>query len=111
MVCVQLKVYIAYIVLQNLIGLAILGGAGLRILGPLLFSGLIYLLCSYKHFKVANVLVGITLVFGVLADLYAFTHVAQVKKVAKSSEKGGHRLGPGGEQHGGHRLGPGGEQQ
>ena len=50
--------------------------------------------------------------FGILADLYAFTHVAQVKKAAKSSEKGGHRLGPGGEQrHGGHRLGPGGEQQ
>ena len=105
MVCTQVKAYLTYIVVQNLISVAFLD-RGLNIFGPIIFLGVLYLLCKYHRFTVANVLVALTVVLGVLVDLSALTRLNAVKQMAKKP----HRLGPGGTQQP-HRLGPGGTQQ
>ena len=76
-----MKVYLAYIVVQSLVSVAIMGATGLQIFGPLIFLGILYLLCKYKQFTIANVLVALTIVLGVVVDLYALSNQKAVKHV------------------------------
>ena len=79
MVCVQIKAYLVFLVIQTLISVALVGPVGLHIFGPLVFLCILYLLCKYKHFTVANVLVAVTVVLGIGVDLYALTDRRAIK--------------------------------
>lgn len=89
MFCSPMKAYIVYIIIQTIIAVAIMGTDGVQIVGPALFAGALYLLCKYKHFKVANVLVALSITLGVIADIYALTHKKAIKHVlvAKASHR------------------------
>ena len=89
MFCQQMKIYIVYIIVQSLISLAISGVAKLEIFGPLVFLGMLYLLCKYKQFTVANVLVALTIVLGIAVDVYALSNRTAVKHVLVA--QAGHR--------------------
>ena len=72
MVCLQLKVYLGYLVAQLLLSLFLFGSQRLsfgfaELLGPVLFSGVVYYLCKHKHKMAANVLVGLVVGLGVLS--------------------------------------------
>ena len=74
MVCFQLKIYIGYLVAQLLLSLFLLGSQRLsfgmtEVLGPVLFSGLLFYLCKKNHTKIANGIVGLVIVLGVLNNL------------------------------------------
>ena len=89
MFCHQMKVYLVYIVVQSLIAIAISGAASIEVFGPLVFLGTLYLLCKYKQFTIANVLVALAIVLGVIIDLYALSNRNAVKHVlvAKASHR------------------------
>ena len=77
MICLQLKIYLGYLVAQILISLFLFGNQRInfgfsQLLGPVLFAGLLHYLCKNKHMKVANVLVGVVVLLGVLSDLSLF---------------------------------------
>jgi hypothetical protein len=42
---------------------------------------MLFLLCKYKQFTIANVLVALTIVLGIAVDIYALTNRAAVKHV------------------------------
>ena len=74
MVCLQLKVYLGYLVAQLLLSLLFFGSQRLsfgfaELLGPVLFSCAVYYLCKHKHKMIANVLVGGVVSLGVLSYL------------------------------------------
>ena len=74
MVCLQLKVYLGYLVAQLLLSLFLFGSQRLRfgiieLLGPAIFAGGIHYLCKQKNRMVANVLVGLVVGLGVLNNL------------------------------------------
>ena len=105
MVCPQVKIYVTYFVIQILISVALVGSVGIHIVGPLVFTGTLYLLCEYKHYTVANVLVTIAILLGVIVDLYSLTHRNAIKRALHmqvSRKKNVHKQ---------HLLGPGGIQQ
>ena len=80
MVCPQVKIYLTYFVIQILISVVLVGSVGIYILGPLIFTGALYLLCEYNHYTVANVLVAIAIVLGIIVDLYSLTHRNAIKR-------------------------------
>jgi cell shape-determining protein MreD len=79
MVCSQIKIYMAYIVVQIIIMVMVVGPSEIKLIAPLLFIGLLYVLCQYNHKKLANILLGIIIGFGVLMDIYALTHKKLIK--------------------------------
>ena len=89
MFCIQMQVYVVFIILQTIISITMMGMSGLQIFGPLLFLGILYLLCQYKHFKIANVLLGLTIILGVFADLYILSDQTSIKHVLVA--QAGHR--------------------
>ena len=84
MVCHQLMIYVTYIIIQVFMMVAFIPQSlllGVDIINALVTSGIIYLLCQYKHYTVANVLVGIAIVFGVGTELVALTFPATFKSI------------------------------
>ena len=71
MFCKQMHVYVTYIIVQTIFSLVVFGPIKLQIFGPLVFLGILYLLCDYKQFKIANILVGLTIFLGVTVDIYS----------------------------------------
>ena len=81
MFCDQMKVYLVFILVQSILSVAIAGAASIEIFGPLVFLGVLYLLCKYKHFTIANVLVALAVVLGIIVDIYALSNQKAIKHV------------------------------
>ena len=68
----QVIIYIVYAILQIIIGITLLGSNGIpvlgELLGPLMFIGILSLLCNYKYFIIANILVGLSIMIGIFED-------------------------------------------
>ena len=81
MACVQVKIYVTYIAIQILIAISLIGRELMLadIFGPLIGGCIIYLLCSYKHYTIATVLVSIAIVLGIATDIYYFKRKDGVK--------------------------------
>ena len=90
MVCTPLKIYLVFIIVQNIISAAEFK-TGFHVLSALLNAGIIYLLCHYQHVTIANWIVGITIVLGVLVDIFALSHKGIVKKAQHEQAKHQHR--------------------
>ena len=94
MVCLQVMIYVIYIIIQTLLSVAVFGSLALgtyqtlpiHIIGPVVFTGILYLLCSYKHYTIANILLGLTIILGVLGDVYGFTHKDIIKHILQAEE-------------------------
>lgn len=71
MFCKQMQLYLTYIIVQTIFSLVVFGPIKLQIFGPLVFLCILYLLCNYKQFKIANILVGLTIFLGVTVDIYS----------------------------------------
>ena len=76
-----MKVYLVFILVQSILSVAIAGAASIEIFGPLVFLGVLYLLCKYKHFTIANVLVALAVVLGIIVDIYALSNQKAIKHV------------------------------
>ena len=77
MVCIQLKVYLGYLVAQVLLSLFLFGSQRLNfgvneLLGPVLFSVGLFYLCKHRYKNVANVLVAGVVLMGVFSNLSLF---------------------------------------
>ena len=81
MFCDQMKIYLVFILVQSILSVAIAGAASIEIFGPLVFLGILYFLCKYKHFTIANVLVALAVVLGVIVDIYALSNQRAAKHV------------------------------
>ena len=81
MVCTQIKVYIAFLVCQILITVYTVGPASIPVFGPLVLIGILYLLCKYNQFMIANVLIAINIILSALLDTYALTHEDIIKRI------------------------------
>ncbi len=76
-----MKVYLVFILVQSILSVAIAGAASIEIFGPLVFLGILFLLCKYKHFTIANVLVALAVVLGIIVDIYALSNQKAIKHV------------------------------
>ena len=92
MVCVQVYIYVIYLIIQTLFWILFFG---LKVdfvyfLVLLVFIGIIYLLCNYKYYTVANILIGISMLYGIGTDIYSLTHrefaTAERKRIANSEK-------------------------
>ena len=81
MFCDQMKVYLVFILVQSILSVAIAGAASIEIFGPLVFLGILFLLCKYKHFTIANVLVALAVVLGIIVDIYALSNQRALKHI------------------------------
>ena len=76
MICIQLKIYVIYLIIQTLFAVFFFGFDInlISIIIPILFISIIYLLCHFKYDPIANVLIGITIISGIALDIYSLTH-------------------------------------
>ena len=77
MVCLQLKVYLGYLVAQIVLSLFLFGSQRLNfgvneLLGPVIFSVALYYLCKNRYKNVANVLVAGVILMGVYTNMSLF---------------------------------------
>jgi type IV secretory pathway TrbL component len=83
--CKPLTIYITYLVFQTIILIGLLGSPAIpslaNFVSPIITSGIIYLLCKYKYFIVANVLVGLTVSLGVLSVLLCLTNLKSCRSL------------------------------
>ena len=92
MICIQALIYTIYVIIQTLILIHFFEyrfNLGYLFL-DLVFIGIIYLLCEYKYYSVANVLVGISIIYSLLVtDLYSLVN----KNFANTERKTFKQLG------------------
>jgi len=79
MVCIQMIVYVVYAIMSNIISVGMMGLGGVQIILPMILTGVIYILCDYEQGKIANILVSLVIVLGILVDLMAFTKYNAIK--------------------------------
>ncbi len=94
MACKPLHTYLVFFTVQLLLRFMLFGGGpefALHIFGAIPFSAILYFLCLYKYFTAANVLVGLTILLGIYADIFMVTHRTQVKKIMHGNYAGLHR--------------------
>lgn len=93
MVCTQIQVYVVFLVLQTLFSVSLVGRAGIRIIGPAIFIGVLYLLCKYNHLTIANILIALNIGLALIIDVYVLAdgktvkHELYVKAESKHKEK------------------------
>ena len=80
MICGPLKTYLVFFAVQLVIRYLVIGMEGTTILGVIPFAAILYLLCIYKYFTVANILVGLTILIGVYADMMMLIHSSEIHK-------------------------------
>ena len=91
MVCKSLQTYITFFIFQIFFRFLLFGGGAelaLHILGVVPLSVILYLLCSYKYFNVANTIVGLCILMGIYADIFMATHRSQLKKMVHGNFAG-----------------------
>ena len=71
MFCAQVEIYVIYIVIQTFIAIGLLGMEfnWTYILSPLITISVVYVLCKYKYYTIANTFIGTVIVFGGILDL------------------------------------------
>ena len=74
MICIQLKLYLTYLVAEILLSLLLLGNQRLKLglretIGQLVFIATIHYLCRYKYHMIGNILVGSVILLGILSNL------------------------------------------
>ena len=81
MVCLQVKIYIVYYIIQTILGIIIMGSKTTNIFGGLIGVGVIYILCKYNYTTVANVLLTLSIVLGTYVDIYGIFHPKYVQRL------------------------------
>ena len=84
MVCLQVVIYVLYIIIHSLVLVTLIGLDRINILGPLVFTGLLYVLCDYKYFTLANILVGFAILLGIFAEIFAFEYKDEIKHILQA---------------------------
>ena len=81
MVCLQVKIYIGYYIIQTILGIIIMGYKTTNIFSGLIGVGVISMLCEWKYETVANVLLTLSLVLGAYVDIYGIFHPKYVQRL------------------------------
>ena len=86
MICLQLIIYVGFIILQSLISKFALNipFSIINLIMPLLLVVLLHYLCVNYHFTVANVLVGLVIVLGIISDIYVIFNTNNTPQVAQA---------------------------
>ena len=85
MLCLQLLVYIMFIIIQAFIShfIFMLPFTISSLVMPLLLIILLHYLCVNYHFTVANVLIGVVIILGLISDIYIAFNLNNIQQVAR----------------------------
>ena len=89
MVCMQVKIYIGYYIIQTILGIIIMGYKTTNIFSGLIGVGVIYMLCEWNYKMIANVLLTLSIMLGAYVDIYGIynpkyvQHLLHVQPVRK----------------------------
>ncbi len=94
MTCNSLSTYLFFFACQLILRFVLFGldAIDLNLLGVIPFAIIIYLLCRYKFFTVANVVVGLTILIGIYADIFTVAHFSTMKKAKQGQTAAMHEL-------------------
>jgi len=87
MVCIQILVYIIFTIIQTILSRIIIGSCCLNIFWPIILLLILYILCRYKFFILANILVGFSILTSIIVDIYALLYPNVIKEIIENVKK------------------------